>query len=729
MSFFPIIIFDDAAPVGMSHGTTVATGDGEVEQNNAGTSHGSTLALAFWGGLSAGATVASGSLFEASEANVLGAGASHGSTVSSGAPCLGLTNNAGASHGSTLAQAGATFDPAAEYGLTIFLTITDSVVAAAASGRVRRHSARLKIDGVEVPISAFTLSSPRGSLGSQLSITLARPLTSQLSTASVYTFEIGIYASGWHWQTMLDSGKLSGRDLTISFSPGAPVGSPNDSLTFSTIDRLGDRWQLAPRNPVVLYDPTSLDLDTSTDAAHAIRLESGDPVLTTFEAAVGLTLYQVLARAYVAGCGFDEVQTNIADFPVKRADFSLEGGWHDGAAPLLAPFDPLYFVEGETLWIIELGAPLPAGFSAQTLTTDHYKNLGDTVPASAHTNALLLIYQETGGDYYTTRFDQETIESGDFGDPGYSRTEITRKVREYRNTAQPLTITREIVEETKTVVVNQALEIVHRETQADAFDGLGRKTSHTRSVESLVPTLIGDALALQTVSSEQCSVAYRPHPFRPSESVQDAVVTYERGLVVIDDDDQYLGEPFMLPIRDAHRSGTIKPGANQSIESRAIKTTVETLRVRGDGQVEVYSLVLDHLANTSERSEAQPRVGAVSFNPSGSNTKQMLLTVPGTEATGRRVAVFNAGALPRELALALGRRRLARLNNPPHALRFAPVGVDLTLRRGSVRKMHDRNGAALGVFMIESTTITGAHVGGNNFDLSMSGEGSEVAPS
>lgn len=730
MSHFPTTIYETLAPVGVASGSTVSEALATLEQGNSGVSHGRTEALAFFAGISQGATVASGSGRLNVEPNVPGAGISPGATTSLAAPSLALAGNAGRADGSTSAQASPALATSEEFGFTIFLTITDTAVNAAAQGRIRRQTARLKINDVEVPISSFSLPRNRDALGAQLSVTLAQPLRSQIPDDAVYKFEAALWASGaWRWQTLLAGGKLAGSDYSISWQPGKPVGKPGDTVSFSTIDELADRWQLRPNAPTTIYDPAVVNLDTQVDVQYVIRLEDGTPLLPVFEPVAGLTLYRILERVYVTACGFESVQTNIPDFPVERADFSLEGGWHEGAAPLVAPFDPLYFPDDTgTLWIIERGAPLPAGFSANTLTADVYKEVGQSRAARATTNALLLIYQERGGDYFTTRFDQEPpIERGNFGDPGYTRTEVTRKVREYRNTSQPTMIVREAVEETKTEVINHLLETIHREIQIDQYDALGRKTGHTRTVEALLPTIEAGQTALLPVRSEQCTCSYRPHPQRPSESLQDSTVTYVSGLILSDNDSTYLDQPFKLPLVDAHRNGFIDLGADQERLNVPIKTKIETLRVRGDGVVEVYELVLDHLANTSEMSEAQPRVGAVSFNARGGSTKQVLLIVPGTEGTGRRIAVFNAGSLARDIALALGRRRLNRLNSPPHEIRFAPVGVDFSLRRGSVREVLDRDGVSLGVYMIESLTTSGALSGSNDFQLQMTAQGVEVA--
>lgn len=612
----------------------------------------------------------------------------------------------------------------ADFGFTLLVDILPAFVAAPQS--VQRFTVRLLVDDDEIPVAGYTYREPSGSLGASLSIELAQPLLSQIPSDASFTFERGVWnGAGWTWITLLSGGRLAGREYQIGFTPSQPVGAPSDSLTFNSLNPLADRWTLRPPVPVTLYDSLKINLDELPNAKDAILTEDGSPILPVLENEPGLTLHAVFDRAYVAGCGFASVVTNLPDFPVTRADFTLQGGYHAGVAPLVRMFNPVYFAdEANRLWILDTSDHLPAGLTMPALPVSNYSSLSDSQSPSALTNALILTYANDAGDYFDYRFDVETSEQGNFGERGYTETTVTRKVRQYRKLLDPSVIVREVVEETKTEVVNYQLELIHRETQQDQYDSLQRKVGHFRAVESLVPSLPSGDLALQTTLEEQCSISYRPNPRNARESLQDRVTTTVRGLIHLDNDNTYRDEPFKLPIGDAHRNGFVDADADQATEWGAIKTTIEMLDTKPSGQLDVIVIVIDHITGTTERSSSSPRTGQAGVEARAGEKRSVLLAVTGTESDGRAVPEFDAGDLPSDLALDLGRRHLARLNNPPRSLALTPAFIDDSLRRGSLRQVEDRSGT-LGLYIVTGRTERGSRQG-DGFFISMSVEAEEV---
>lgn len=620
--------------------------------------------------------------------------------------------------GATEMTAAPTLTSADEYGFTFYIDILD---AALVSSNVRRYTARLLADAVEVPITGFQLREPSDRLGAALQVTLARPDTSQISLASSVQFDIGVWnGSGWTWVNFLTSGKLAGRGHSISFAQGRPA----DAVQVSFVDVFGDAWARAPRQPVTLYDPQKVDAPGETQ--NLLYTEAGAAIKPLAVPMPGMTLRDVLEYAYVTGCGFSSVVTNIPNFPVAEASFTLEGGYDSGARSLVAPFDPLFFVaDGGVLWIYDLDAPMPAGLSPVELPLSSVVEVSDTLPAREPSNALIVSYQAPEGDYYTERIEQETDESGSFGSPGYTKTETERRVREYRSAAEPTRILREVVTEAKTSVYNAQLELIHRETQQDSYDSLQRKTGHTRAVESLVPDLASGDLVLMQVMDERNSTGYRPHPTRPGESLQDASTTVTSGLVLVDKENEYRDKPFRLPYTDAHRNGFIDLDADQETEYVPIKTVRESLRARGDGQVDVSVIVIDHLTGTTERSQSSPRTGSVSIDTRGTRVRRTLLTLPGTDSDGRRVPTLNASALPGEVALPLGRRQLEKQNAPPKEATFGLPGVSFSIRKGTQVKPHARSGY-LGTYVVTERTVRGARLGTADARIEMGLEAREL---
>jgi hypothetical protein len=613
---------------------------------------------------------------------------------------------------------------AEDFGFVIVVDILPASMAQPEA--VQRFTVRLLVDGSEIPVAGYTYREPTGSLGASLSVELARPLLSQISSSSVFTFERGIWnGEGWTWITLLSGGRLAGREYSVGFTPGQPVGAPSDSLSFNSLNPLADRWHLAPRQPVTLYDSLKISLDELPEAKNAIRGEEGSPILPVLESEPGLTLHQVFERAYVEGCGFASVVTNLPDFPVTRADFTLQGGFHAGIAPLVRMFNPVYFAdESNRLWILDTSDHLPAGLTMPVLPISNYSNLSDSQAPGALTNALILTYVGEAGDYFDYRFDVETSEQGNFGERGYTETTVTRKVRQYRNASDPSVIVREVVEETATEVINYQLETIHRETQQDQYDSLSRKVGHFRQVESLVPSLPSGDLLLQTTLEEQCSISYRPNSRNARESLQDRVTTLTSGLIHLDNDNTYRDEPFKLPVTDAHRNGFVDASGDQALEWGAIKTTIEMLDVKPSGQLDVIVIVIDHIAGTTERSSSQPRTGQAGVETRAGAKRSVLLAITGTESDARVVPEFDAGDLPSDLALDLGRRHLARLNSPPRSLSLSCAFIDDSLRRGSLRQVEGRSGT-LGLYIVTGRTERGSRQG-DGFFVSMTVEAEEV---
>lgn len=625
-----------------------------------------------------------------------------------------------------------------EFGFTIFLDVVNTALDLR---RGTRYRVRLTADGVEVPITSYALRAPRNVIGSSLTLRLARPDPDLISRTASLKFEIGVRqpgGDGYEWVTYLEGGRLAGREATIGMSQSRPT----DTVQVSAFDFLGDRWTLAPSRPRTLYDPDRVsaaeigdtagglvkdDNDTPVTsfkgfaAPDVITTESGAPVTPVRVPVDDLSLRRALRAAYVDGCGFNDVLTNIPDFPVSRVDFTPFGGsYHAGIRPLLALYEPLFHAGDDgTLWITDPDELSIATLSPRQLPLSAVLTVKSTLPARQFVDGLVVSYQlEEGAAEIVIgdRFENETTRSGD------SETTTRRRIRKYGSPSEPGVVTREATIETTTTVRGADGDIIHRETQADTFDALNRKSGHTRTVESRVPDLENDGeMALLEVVEEKCSISYRPHPTRPRAYVQDLCVTETRGLIHSDLDNTYRDEPFRVPMTDAHRNGYVDAGANQTSSFARIKTATETLRVREDGELDVSVIVIDELANppTTERSSSTPRVGAIGGDSRRNNVRRVLLLADGVETITRSVPEISGGELSRDLLLPLGRRKLRRLNNPPDEVSIELPGLDVSIRRGSLVEPHTRSGAS-GVFIVEAYESRGERLGTAGQAISMS---------
>jgi hypothetical protein len=591
---------------------------------------------------------------------------------------------------------------AQEFGCTFFVDILDTQLSTALQKNIRRYSARLVVDGQSVHISRAEINAPDDHLGTELSVVLADE--DPISFTSVVGFDMAVWTgSAWAWLPLLSGARLSSRNSRLANQSGMP----DDSISLTFVDVLGDRWNRRPGANTILYDPQVVDAPT-TDAlsANTIYQRDGTPIIPVYLAIAGMRLWDVLRQAYVLGCGFSKVITNIDNFPVEQVVFGLTGGYDGGVRPLLTPYEPIAFPVGNDLWIITLDNPLPAGFASRELPASSILSIDDSLPAREPVNALLVHLKDTGtGEFYTPDvIAPPPVPSGIFGTEGYTETATEQHVRKYRTFDNPGVVTRVDVVFERTTIEDYQFNIVSRETRTDSYDSVNRFTGYTRTTEQLLPDLSADdgSRTLQTAEEESQFIIYEPHPLDPNRDVQSRIETRTSGLILVDTSNEYLGKPYKLPYKDAHKSGYIEPGSDQAMTLGPIKTVIETLRVQG-GQVMRERRVQNHLSGVPDSLTVQALPGDASIDRrrDAAKTRQVLLTTgetgPGTE---RVVKEFDGTGLPPQIALRLAEKRLQRLNTPPRALNAPLAFVDPSLlRRGSDLKVRGRSGI-LGTYIV-----------------------------
>jgi hypothetical protein len=637
------------------------------------------------------------------EVNVFGAANLQGSTALQANGLVGLWSGTIFFDGSTDLRATGIVTTAEEEGEPSFVFIVDvhnPAATAALARNVRRFSVRLLVNGSPVPIKSATLNAPPDTLGTELNVELARPDAALVPLDASVDFELGIWTgAAFAFERLLTGARLSGRSKRIVNAGNLPT----DTVALSFVDIVGDRWNLAPQAQTLVYDPDKIDApDTESPAGSTllIRETTGETVATISTAVPDLTLYEVLRLAYVEGCGFEEVKTNLPNFPVEQVSFTLTGGYDAGVRPLLSPFSPVVFAVGNVLWIVDPDATLPAGLTPKALTVSRLVEITSTLPNREPVDGLLARIKSDAipGEYVTERLETEPpVEAGTFGTSSFTTTTTERRIREYRTTDNPAVIRREEVASLKTTVEDWQFNVISRETQTDQFDGLNRKTGHRKSVEARLPDPEADgALSLMEASRETQNIHYGAHPLKPTVDTILRIVTVSEGQILVDSDNQYLGEDFKSPLTEAHRSGNVET-SGQTLEFGALKTKYETLAVRGQS-VEMETRIVNHLSNAPDLTSTTTRPGSAEIERKSQATQTILLTLPGVTRT-RRLAEFDGTGLPSATALDLANRELRKLSSPP--LEFAGVLAfpDRSLRRGSVVAISERAAAALGVFI------------------------------
>jgi hypothetical protein len=650
---------------------------------------------------------------------------------------------------------------------------------------------RFKVAGVALDVSRFSYTEPRGRLGATLSVTLADPTTALnlITPQSSLSFEIGARrANGtWAWKYLMNEGRLAGRNYSISFRQGRAVVGPNDEITISSVDVVHDKFNLAPRRSVVMYDPWKVQYrEVAVKPSEATRDRYGAPILPLIEPVAGLTAYQAAGRAYTGrggnyyvrpggpadrfegsraqalarlaqgdaaeflGLGYAGFVTNIPDYAISRIEFGISGGWHEAAQALFQMYGPIYFVENNVLFIIDPNSPLPAGFAPRLIPLTDFNRLQVTTQPRDLTNAVLLTYKaeawevaQEEGIEYTYRFDQEKNEQpeGGFGQPGYVLTETTKKIRETRHRDDRATVIAEAVEQ-ETVETHQtfvagdegggAFLLTHRETTTYRYDGQ-LSLGHSKKVEAIIASGPDASLLLQEVSREICEIVWKQTEDDPFQFVQTRNRTDVDGLFYISQDTKSVLGPdgekhdvrIRYPVLVAQANGIIEDDGQMGFGP--VKRILEVLETGKGSQMYVHVRVVDCLTGTLKESVSQPRTGSPYTSDFRGKQRNVLLRDTASEALigPRKPAGINAGELPRARAFELGWATLALLSSPPDDLHLDLTGMDFALAKGCVVQAQTR-AASVGNYMVAGLAVTGTNLNQDGHSIRMSVEGVEL---
>lgn len=653
-------------------------------------------------------------------------------------------------------------------------------------------NARLMIDEAEVLIKDFNFQKPTGRLGSLLNVTLAKPSDYNLITIGARVdFSLIVTVDGdEHPYPLMVNSKLSEDDFKIAYR-GGQFGGPVDSITISTLDAAGDKFTLTPTRPVIMFDPnrTRFD-DVQTDPENAIRDHAtGSIILPIVEPVSGLTMRKILNRAYTSigsgyanvltpvqasafswnrmyvgkltdvswqsGCGFDKVITNIKDYPVRQANFTIEEGWHGGAKPSVQMFDPLYYPSGPNdnhLVILDVDKPLEFGVEVYDILLSYHKALSQRRAYRPDTNQVLLTYQYMGNDPseqpqkqmrertdVTYPVDTSTAEGGaNYGEEGYIKHTLRERVREWympddpENVLDTLPIYTELEIEQTYVLRNDAGVVVFNQVRVTSVDRTEHyyvgdlKIGHTRTLRTRLFTpdaTLNDRMAsqMQTTQREVCEISWIDDPSRKGTKLQSLVNTTLQELCVVSTEPQTIdidGVPHehypMVPLIEANLGGYINKDDWVLVDGLVTTLTqTKLLRKRKGNQYDVLVTDVDHINGGGARNSiAEPVVGSTRHDQFEVRSRTILLKdAPSIAEIGPRIPEqVNAYELPRDRAIELGQRKLYRFVNP---LKNMPIDLPspmLALDRGSVVRGQTRSGYS-GNFIVTGLGITGQSLG------------------
>lgn len=612
------------------------------------------------------------------------------------------------------------------------------------------------ITGQVVRAAGFQYTAPPGSLGASIMIALTNPLEGGLPLGDALKFELGFGTMTlppvWSWVTIVDSGRIAGRDAQVSLVQGTGKSAPGDTLQVSALNVLADRWTLAPSAPVYMVDPEKIDPATLLVSAWDAPKDGETPILPLIELYGGLNLWQVLERAYVQGCGFERFVTNLPNYPIDRADFTLGGGWHGGATPGYAVFDPVFYEDLNVLYIWDIDRGLPAGYVPHSLALKCIITLGDATAPEEITNAILLSYrlpqlETAGGEVIfpggianaipSKRFEHDTPAVGGIPNKaGYYRQEINRTILEYKDiTTGAVVFAAEVETETLNYVYRMTVQrevLTSRQVLSNTYQGK-LKTGHNMRLEATYPNPMveGNPDIFGDVLRESCVMEWGADMQNLGESVLKRCVTETSGVVLVEEElelreGETVKRKVLTAITEAARGANIildldkqeEAEVKQYTEDLPIKTVFEVLRETGGNQAQVETTVIDRLKGVALPPVVQSRPGSLSTyggkRSAGApqNMRTELIKDPVSIAAYgfRRAMDLNVGSVPAVEARALALRKLYRLAHPRRSVTIELPGVDLGIRRGSVVKAFNRAGGFVTVF-VTGFTITGKALG------------------
>lgn len=580
-------------------------------------------------------------------------------------------------------------------------------------------TARLKSDATEINIDSFTFDAPEDKRGYELNCTFS-DFAGTIDETLPISFEIGIEKNGIQdFALLMDGGSI----LDISYK----VARLDSRVTIKAQSAMSERWNKSPVLPTVIYDPNQVAISTASEALRGdVVDEDGnaiEPILTPID---NLDLIQLLNYVYVTSLGFTEAITNIPNYPIKRATFPLQSSFHSVAASQLSVFEPVYSADdSDRLLIIDPQGVIPTGLPTRGLSGSKYISIARDKQIGQKVTAVLLSYREnvvtadTGT--ITDRTEQETHQVGTFGEVGFQQTLITQFIKDFHGDLNnPSRVTNSIVWkiETRTYGVSGGIyREISIETQTDSYaDNFQLKTGYTKIVQLLTRLPDDDTLLMRQVQTETNVITYA-NSQDPNSKIKQLEITSIAGTVIVTDNPDDPTRPSKVSLYEATRTDDFPGDATVELAT-PIKSIIERWEQKGPDQIEVRYQVYDHLTGKLEQNKTVQHTGTIEVRlGTAEEAVTMLIGTP-----GRVPASFDAGEIPFTIARGLAQRILDRQGASPTRIPIEFTGLDLALRRGSIRRVVDLLGNEYRTF-ITSYQIKGENLGRADFDVRMTGTG------
>lgn len=337
--------------------------------------------------------------------------------------------------------------------------------------------------------------------------------------------------------------------------------------------------------------------------------------------------------------------------------------------------------------------------------------------------AVLLSYREnvvtadTG--IIVDRTEQETQQVGISGEVGFQLTLITRFIKDFHGDLNnPSRVTNTIVWkiETRTYGISGGIfREMSIETQTDSYtNNFQLKTGYTKIIQLLTRLPNDDTLLMRQAQIETNQIVYA-NSQNPNSKVKQLEVTSITGTVIATENPDDPAQPNKVSLYEATRTNDFPEDADVEL-STPIKSIVERWEQKGPDQIEVRFQVYDHLTGKLEQNKTVQHTGTVEVRLG--TAEEAVTMLIGT--AGRVPASFDAGEIPFTIAKGLAQRILDRQGASPTRIPIEFTGLDLALRRGSIRRAVDLLGNEYRAFIV-SYQIKGENLGRADFDVRMTG--------
>jgi hypothetical protein len=577
-------------------------------------------------------------------------------------------------------------------------------------GVYQEYVGKFTVDGEELLFTRAKVTKASNGVEKSLELTLAKPSDrSKIAIDKSYKFELNtIDADGNDsWETLIDS-ELTNRNFTVAWADNAP----QDTLAMSSRMNVGRALRSIPIAGLTIYDNSVLTLDETE--FKKLKDTSGRVFNRVVIPFGGLTLHDLFDEVLIERCELNSWQSNIPNYRVKRLDVDKTQNYLQSLGGVMGSFEPLLYIDDDNnVKIIDTTDVLPEGFpEPRAVYCRNYTVYSEDVEYNK-LDGYFVSWVPSDYDVNTYWLPDTIYTPEDLSDT--VSVETTEVWKEYRTYENPDVIIRRVLYSEEKKTFDDGVQIDEEYTLWE-FDAMDRPTGYTttlwkRTPEIAADTIVEDSLILQKVQEIFYDIFYGPHKYAPSKTIQLRTIKRVRGYSTTDAVNQQLGQNYKKEFVAAYEDGNLN--TDMEVEYRFITTEIEDTIPLPNGQIQVKSYIVDHLANIIRPgSISEAKSGDISVNNLGKQSAETVIHADENNPVyDGRFEDFSLGEIPPEIGLPLVRRKLALQNSGMQKAQLDVIGRRRDIDVGSLVLAKYRDESNLGSFLIEGTSIVMENAG------------------